>query len=110
MRVRKVSRREFLQKTAGASVAAVGFPYLVPGSALGNAGSVAASERITLGCIGVGSRGRNNLQSFLSRSQTQVLAICDVDKANRDRTKTIIDEKYGNTDCVSYLDFRHGSI
>jgi len=87
-------------------VAAVGSPYLVPGSALGNAGSASANERITMGCIGVGSRGRNNLQSFLSRNQTQVLAVCDVDKANRDRTKTIIDDKYGNTDCKTYLDFR----
>ena len=45
MKMRKVGRREFLREAAGASVAAVGFPYLVPGSALGKLGSMAASIR-----------------------------------------------------------------
>ncbi len=41
-----ITRRTFLKSAAGAAAA---FPYIVPSSALGNAGSVAPSERITIG-------------------------------------------------------------
>ncbi len=106
MRPRRVSRRDFLRKAAGVSMAAASVPYFVPGSALGREGGAAPSERITMGCIGVGSRGTGNMRSFLGRSDTQILAVCDVDKNNRDKAKKIIDDKYGNNDCKTYLDFR----
>jgi predicted dehydrogenase len=35
-----------------------------------------------------------------------MVAACDVDKNHRDRAKAIVDEKYGNSDCATYLDFR----
>jgi len=106
MRPRQVSRRDFLRKAAGVSMAAASVPYFVPGSALGGEGGAAPSERITMGCIGVGSRGTGNMRSFLGRSETQILAVCDVDKNNRDKAKKTIDDKYGNGDCKTYLDFR----
>jgi predicted dehydrogenase len=87
-------------------MAAASVPYFVPGSALGREGGAAPSERITMSCIGVGSRGTGNMRSFLGRSETQILAVCDVDKNNRDKAKKIIDDKYGNNDCKTYLDFR----
>jgi predicted dehydrogenase len=87
-------------------MAAASVPYFVPGSALGREGDAAPSERITMGCIGVGSRGTGNMRSFLGRSETQILAVCDVDKNNRDKAKKTIDDKYGNSDCKTYLDFR----
>ena len=58
-------RRQFLRGAAGTAVGAVGFPYIVSSSALGKAGSVAPSERITMGCIGVGWQGGSNMNSFL---------------------------------------------
>jgi len=50
-------RRRFL-KTAVQAGALVAVPQIVPGSALGKGGTVAPSERITLGAIGIGNRGR----------------------------------------------------
>ena len=102
-----INRRQFLKKTVGASVAAVGFPYLVRSSAMGNTGSVAPSERITLGFIGTGGHGRSvNLKNFLGNADAQALAVCDVDPINRNIARDMVNKKYGNTDCATYSDFR----
>ncbi len=71
-----LTRRNFL-KTAGALAA---FPAIVPASARGAEGTVAPSNRITLGFIGTGDHGVNmNLRSFLPNEDAQVVALCDVD-------------------------------
>jgi len=102
-----INRRYFLKRAAGASVAAVGFPYLVRSSALGNAGTVAASERITVGFIGTGGHGIGmNLKSFLAQPDAQAVAVCDVDPVNLKRGRDTVNVKYGNTDCATYSDFR----
>jgi predicted dehydrogenase len=102
-----INRRNFLKRAAGASAAAVGFPYLVRSSAMGNAGSVAPSERITLGFIGTGDHGRNvNMKSFLVNADAHALAVCDVDPVNREIALDMVNKKYGNTDCATYSDFR----
>lgn len=102
----RITRRTFLRKAVGA----VAFPYVVSAQALGNAGSprrVAASNRITLGMIGVGDHGTKvNLKNFLSNSDAQVVAVCDVDSSHLDRARNIVNGKYGNDDCAAYKDFR----
>jgi predicted dehydrogenase len=89
-----------------AAIVAVGFPHVVSASALGKAGAVAASERIVMGCIGVGGRGTGVMRGFLGRDDVQVVAVCDVDQKQRDKAKKLVDDKYGNSDCRAYLDFR----
>jgi hypothetical protein len=51
-----LNRRRFL-KTAVQAGAVLAMPYGVPGTVLGKKGSVAPSERIVLGGIGIGNRG-----------------------------------------------------
>jgi len=70
-----ITRRGFLKGAAGALAA----PYLVPGSALGKEGRPAPSERVTMGCIGLGGRGTVDMHSFLGRRDVQIVALCDVD-------------------------------
>ncbi len=102
-----VTRRTFLGKTAGLTTAAIAFPYFIPSSASGKAGSVAPSNRITLGCIGVGGHGTGvNLKSFLANADARVIAVCDVDTNHRERGRDIVNQKYGNSDCAAYNDFR----
>ncbi len=101
-----ITRRGFLRKIAGVSAGVVAFPYIVPSSALGKAGGVAPSNRIVMSCIGMGSMGTADMQGFLGKQEVQVVAVCDVDKAQRDKAKTAVDEKYKNQDCKTYLDFR----
>ena len=106
MKKREFSRRQFLRKAAGTAVGSVGFPYIVVSSALGKAGSVAASERITMGCIGVGGQGTGNMRGFLGKGEVQVVAVCDVVESRRHKAKGIVDRRYGDKGCASYNDFR----
>ncbi len=67
----------------------------------------APSDRITIGCIGVGGHGTNrNLSSFLAQKDAQVVAVCDVDARHLDRAQKMVHKKYGNTDCAATKDFR----
>ena len=103
----KITRRRFIRKATGAAIAAVGFPYVVSPSALGKAGNVAASNRITVGFIGVGGHGRGmNLRSFLANADAQAVAVCDVDPNHLNIARDMVNKKYGNNDCATYKDFR----
>jgi predicted dehydrogenase len=68
-------------KSAGAvpanGPAKPGFPTVAPASALGRGGAVAPSNRITMGCIGVGNEGTSDMKRFLKDERVQVLAVCD---------------------------------
>jgi len=106
MRNRTIDRRQFIRRAAGTAVGAVGFPYVVSSSAFGNAGSVAASERIVVGCVGVGPQGTGVMQNFLGQKDAQVVAICDVKSTRRDEVKKIVNDHYKDTGCTAYKDFR----
>lgn len=71
-----ISRRGFL-KSAVLSTAA---PLLLPACVTGRGSRPAPSERITLGCIGVGNQGINDMNNFLQEKRVQVVAVCDVNK------------------------------
>lgn len=102
----RISRRVFLKKATRVATGVVTFPYLIPSSALGKSGSIAPSNRITVGCIGVGGMGTSNLNGFLQKESVQVVAVCDVDTEHRDRARDLVNETYGNSDCAVYRDFR----
>ncbi|MBN2019517.1 MAG: Gfo/Idh/MocA family oxidoreductase [Sedimentisphaerales bacterium] len=103
---KNINRRQFFKRAAGAAIGVISFPYIVPSSALGQAGNVAPSERITMGCIGVGWQGTNNLYSFLAEKDCRVIAVCDVDKNHLQNAVDIVNNHYGNTGCAAYHDFR----
>ncbi|MHC4484097.1 MAG: Gfo/Idh/MocA family protein, partial [Planctomycetota bacterium] len=100
-----LSRRTFLTGAAGIAAGAVTFPYIVSSSALGAAGNVAASYRITVGCIGTGSRGTSNMRGFLGESEVQVVAVCDVVESRCQEAKNIVDRHYGDKGCAGYNNF-----
>src|SRR6187455_1775957 len=72
-----ISRRDFVKSAAGAAVLAA--PYVVPSSVFG---ASAPSNRINVGCIGVGNQGFPNLQRFLKFDDCQVVAVCDVNRGS----------------------------
>jgi len=100
-----LSRRELLGKALQASVSA-GLFSIVPASALGHGRRPAPSNRITMGCIGVGGMGTGNMQAFLGQPDVQVVAVCDVDRNHLNRARDIVNRHYGNNDCATYTDFR----
>ena len=87
MRRNRLSRRTFL-KTAGVAAAA---PYVITSAALGAEGRPAASERITMGAIGLGGRGNSDLGSLLGNDDVQMLAVCDVQRGKRNAGKAKVD-------------------
>jgi predicted dehydrogenase len=106
MTQKKIGRRRFLKKSIGTAVGTAAFPYIVASSALGKEGSVAASERIVMGCIGVGGQGTGNMQAFLGHKDVQVVAVCDVVEERRQKAKGVVDRHYGSKDCAAHNDFR----
>jgi hypothetical protein len=98
----KLTRRTFLKRAA----AAAAVPYIVPASVFGRDGKVAPSERIILGGMGVGNRGRHDLNWMLPEKDVQFVAICDAKKSSRENVKRIVDKRYGNNDCKMYRDMR----
>lgn len=102
----KQTRRKFLGTTAAAAAAAIAAPTIIPSSALGLGDSVAPSERIVVGGIGIGGRGMYDLRYLIQYPDVQFVAICDLQKAKREATKKFVDEHYGNQDCKVYHDLR----
>lgn len=91
----KISRRSFLKKTAATVAGAAAAPYFVPSSALGKAGTVAPSNRITLGLIGCGLHGAGwNLDQIFRNADSQVIAVCDVDEEHVQAAKARVDTHY----------------
>jgi len=100
------TRRQFLNRAAAAAAGVVAAPMVVTSRALGAPDRAAASNRITVGVIGTGGRGRGVMQAFMAQPDTQVVAVCDAFKDRRAQAKQMVDERYGNTDCAQYIDFR----
>lgn len=100
------TRRRFLKNAAAATAAGIGFPTIIPASALGADGAVAPSNRIVIACIGVGGQGTSNMGAFLQNPKAQVIAVCDVDRARAEKAKSLVDGRYENTDCSIDEDFR----
>jgi hypothetical protein len=104
-----LTRRQFLQGTAAAAVAA---PLIVPSSALGDEKKKPASERLTLGFIGMGTQNGYHLGWFLDQKDCQVVAVCDVDTTRREHAKKRVEARYGKErkgsykGCAAYNDLR----
>ncbi len=103
---KSLTRRALLGRTMNLAAGAVTFPYLVRPSALGRAGTVAPSNRITLGCVGVGPQGTYVMQNFLGQNDCRVVGLCDLKKPRREEVSNLVNRHYGNKDCAVYTDFR----
>ncbi|MEW6234898.1 MAG: Gfo/Idh/MocA family oxidoreductase [Candidatus Omnitrophota bacterium] len=91
----RFSRRRFIQT---ASAGASAFALSAPGKALG------ANDKITLGIIGSGGRGRRLLQAITNIPDFQVAAVCDLVPERMDQAAAIC-EQY-QPPVRKYLDFR----
>jgi len=96
-----VSRRRFLQQ--GAALGA-GAALLTKVPVRG--GALAPSNKINIGCIGVGGMGTGNMKVFLGLPECRVVAVCDTYEDRRQRAKRIVEEQYDAKGCQMYADFR----
>ena len=109
-----MKRRDFLKTFASAS-AAIGMPAIIPASALGKGGATAPSERVTMGCIGLGTQGTANTKNFAGDKRVQLVGLCDVNNTegrqyywydNKDTKGLRNARKLFGMDIPVYADFR----
>ncbi|MDD4869293.1 MAG: Gfo/Idh/MocA family oxidoreductase [Kiritimatiellae bacterium] len=117
-----INRRQFLR-----TITTVAAASIIPASVLGKN---APSNRITMGCIGVGGMGMRDLRAAMVNENVQIIAACDPVSASneyghwfkdgwqgpwfgRDSAKKVVEHYYaqqtGRTDfkcCDAYIDFR----
>jgi predicted dehydrogenase len=72
------TRRDVLKTSLAGAALAV--PYFVSSRVLG---AQSPSNRVTLGCIGVGNQGLPVMQRFLNNTECQVLAVCEVNQGSK---------------------------
>ncbi|MBO7679127.1 MAG: Gfo/Idh/MocA family oxidoreductase [Thermoguttaceae bacterium] len=94
------NRREFLSASVFGALA----PLVLPASVLGLDGEVAPSNRLTMGGIGIGSRGSEDLRVFLSNKDVHFVCDADCQRSRREAVRNNVNNTYGNNDCVIYSD------
>src|SRR5215472_4184267 len=99
--LRPFNRRRFL-KTAGSAAI---LPAVLRGAAAQTSAS-SPNNRINLGVIGMGWQGPGNTEAFLTLSDCQVVAACDIDANHLQAAVKKINDAYGNEDCKGYHDYR----
>jgi predicted dehydrogenase len=101
-----INRRRFLKVSAAAvGTAAIGFPDIIPATALAAPGRPGANDRLTLGHIGVGGKGTNLLNYSMGRVErgdVNLAAVCDVDEVRLAKALA----KAGPT-ATPYRDYRY---
>jgi hypothetical protein len=110
-KVNPLTRREFLKSSTAtiASAVLLGRAF-VPDSVFG---ADAPSNRVAIGCIGVGRMGLGDMKEVMGFKQVQVVAVCDVDSKRVNHAKELVETRYSAQSkngtykgCTGYKDFR----
>jgi hypothetical protein len=84
----------------------MGFPMIVTSRVRGRNGATAPSEKIVMGCIGVGSMGSGHLRAFAAEKDVHMAAVCDLRRTFRRRAQERVTQQTGDRGCQTYADFR----
>lgn len=96
-----MTRRRFLNRVTHGAAAAVAAPYVITSNALGANGRPPASERITMGFVGLGGQGSGLMGIFHGYADVEILGVCDVYEKHR----LAAQQRVGGG-CKAYHDFR----
>ncbi len=92
----KLTRRQFVQSAAAIGIS---LPTILPSGVLFGQ---SPNEKLSFACIGMGGQMRGYLIPELTKLDQQIVAICDVDKRQRDSALQI----KGLTEARAYHDYR----
>ena len=100
----RLTRRQFLKCSAAAAA-------IVPACVLG---AEAPSNRILVGCIGVGRMGLGDMKEVLGFKQARIIAVCDLDSKRVKHARGLVETHYSRQSttgtykgCATYKDFRN---
>lgn len=108
MKLSKLTRRDFVEKTMKTAVAAIAIPTIVPSSVFGKN---APSNTIQIGQIGCGRIARgHDLPGTLQHASARIMAVCDLDKNRKEDGKLLVENYYkkknSTVDVKMYDDYR----
>jgi predicted dehydrogenase len=109
-----LSRRSFLTRTGQLGAGALMLPTIVRAASIGKSGRTSPGNRIVMGAIGVGGQGTQHVVGgiwtpaggLVGRDDVQLVAVCDVNAQRLENARNAVNQRYGNTDCAAYRDFR----
>ena len=103
-----LTRRKFLARAAGGVAAACCAPAIVPSSVLG---AFAPSNRVNVGCIGMGNQATGIVPAFLRNDDVQVVAVCDVNRGSNNyrEPKQFLGREPGQKTVNSYYAGKKGT-
>src|SRR2546421_435372 len=78
--------------------------FILAGGVL-TARAFGANDRVNVAIVGVGSRGRNHVSSYLKLPGARLAALCDVDTAQTERGSTMVEKATGEKPKI-YQDLR----
>jgi len=99
------TRRQFIRSSVVSAAGVAILPNIITSSAWGAENRAPANERMNMGVIGVGGRGRDVMRVFMGQPDVQVVAVCDVFGDRRKAAQDAVNQEYGNQDCAAYIDF-----
>lgn len=103
----RLTRRRFVARSAGAAVAVVATSALPTAlSAAAWARVPGANQRLRLGVIGTGSRGRDVMGAFLRQSEVEVVALNDVWDVAIDEARTKAAATPNGARTAAFTDYR----
>jgi predicted dehydrogenase len=101
------TRRNFLKTTILAGTTPLLLPHRIW------AAETSANEKLTLGFIGMGKQNSGLMHGFIRRSDTRVVAVCDVDTNRRENARKTVETYYSDLmksgaykGCAVYNDFQ----
>lgn len=81
---------------------AVAAPVIVPSSVWSAGEKKLPNDRINIAVAGIGKQGTGLLRSFLNSPDTQIVAVCDVDRLKLQRAQQWTDDYYSEKSGKSY--------
>ncbi len=86
MSEQRLSRRQFLHRSAAATAAGVAAPLLIPSGVLAAPGRPGANDRIGIAGVGIGRQGSGDLASALKDARSRFIVVADINLPRGEET------------------------
>src|SRR5690554_3006879 len=103
---KNIKRRDFLRKSALATLGLSALPNLVGATSFGGL-RTPPSDRLRIAHIGLGGMGNQHMRWFAALPDVEIVALCDVDAQHLSSTLDALKKIHPNTKAQTYKDFRH---